>query len=796
MINPNKNTVNIRWINNSVILPAILLISTIYAENLIINGETISLSGSHHYDNVIITNSGVLSLIEHDGIVDSLGTLLLYCDSLYIDGTSSINGDGKGGEFGFGVGDNGNGAGQFYAGGGGGGFGGDGGNGGTNTNNDGIGGLSYGNITSLNRGSCGGYGYGANNSNFDFQPGKGGGGIYIESSVVNIEGSISSNGTNASWPGTGFGGSGGGSGGMIWIDAYNISIAGDLSTNGGNGSGYQTSNNIYGGGGGGGGGRITIVSETQFDIESNQIEYNGGIGGPPNTSNYDTSEPGEGGEFFYFHKWLTSTTHPDTEKWSLNASPIISLNAIGDIFGYFYILDQDSSTQVNSSSTFTQQNSLSLGILEQGSWFFHAIPMDSSYNLIDSLEMTHKLNIHTEPIGVTSQTHSSSNIWYENSNPTFNFETMSGISEYFFIFNQDSLTIPTAENGTYFDNDFILIPNVSNGVHWLHLVGLDYTGNLSENPSHFRIHVGAYPGPIYYVSTTGSDENDGSEESPFTTIQKGIDLSSGGDTVLVQPGTYVENINYNGKNIVVGSLMLTTQDTSYISSTIIDGNQSGSVVTFESGEDSTATLIGLTVQNGTGQIISGYGNTSGGGIVCNNSNPTIKNLIIKNNTAYRGGGIFLNISNPTIIGITIKDNNVQGNGGGMHCFQSPPTLFKNSIINTNNAIQNGGGIYLHNSTYNLDNVSVSNNTANLGAGFQIEDAGLVFSNGSITNNSSNTAQEGSGIRAEDATINILNSLIAENSIPNSNGGGISLLRTSLELVNSTVVANQGGLYFM
>ena len=118
------------------------------------------------------------------------------------------------------------------------------------------------------------------------------------------------------------------------------------------------------------------------------------------------------------------------------------------------------------------------------------------------------------------------------------------------------------------------------------------------------------------------------------TIQQGIDASVNGDTVLVQPGNYVENINYNGKNITVASLFLTTQDTTYISETIIDGNQNGSVVTFESGEDSTTVLAGFTIQNGTGKEFTITSNGwiyyvyKGGGIYCKLSFPELKNLIV------------------------------------------------------------------------------------------------------------------------------------------------------------------------
>ena len=81
---------------------------------------------------------------------------------------------------------------------------------------------------------------------------------------------------------------------------------------------------------------------------------------------------------------------------------------------------------------------------------------------------------------------------------------------------------------------------------------------------------------------------------------------------MVATGTYYENINFNGKNIaVIGEDRETT---------IIDGEQHGSVVTFESGEDSTAVLDAFTVLNAN--------NIYGGGLFCNGASPIIKNLFI------------------------------------------------------------------------------------------------------------------------------------------------------------------------
>ena len=118
----------------------------------------------------------------------------------------------------------------------------------------------------------------------------------------------------------------------------------------------------------------------------------------------------------------------------------------------------------------------------------------------------------------------------------------------------------------------------------------------------------------------------------------------------MNPGTYTENINFLGKDIIVASKTLTTGNKSYVASTIIDGSSDDeSVVTFENNETLAAMLLGFTIQNGRGSrhaTSSGvplYGNTkNGGGIFLHKSSPRLKHLLVKNNksTIDYGGGIF------------------------------------------------------------------------------------------------------------------------------------------------------------
>jgi len=183
----------------------------------------------------------------------------------------------------------------------------------------------------------------------------------------------------------------------------------------------------------------------------------------------------------------------------------------------------------------------------------------------------------------------------------------------------------------------------------------------------------------------------------YLTIQEAINFSVDGDTVEAHHGTYIENINFNGHSIILASLFLAFGDTSAISATIIDGSFSGSAVTFENGEDSTAMITGFTIRNGLA--------ASGGGIYCINSNPTISNNIIIGNSAFEGGGVSCDGANPTIAGNTITGNSADSLGGGIFCGNSSNPVITNTIV-WNDSAEVGPEIFTDSSS--LPNITYSN----------------------------------------------------------------------------------------
>jgi predicted outer membrane repeat protein len=261
----------------------------------------------------------------------------------------------------------------------------------------------------------------------------------------------------------------------------------------------------------------------------------------------------------------------------------------------------------------------------------------------------------------------------------------------------------------------------------------------------------------------------------YPTIQQGIDASTDGDTVLVQPGTYVENINFNGHNIVLASLFLTTADTIYISQTIIDGDSAGTAITLDSGEGANSVISGFTIRRGYAQ--------NGGGIICaNSSSPAIReNRIIYNYADKYGAGIYcVDNSDPEISGNSIEHNlaisdSISHGGGGICMFNSSPLTFNNNL--NYNAGGSGGAILCYAASPEISNNQIIENDShshiyfNGGGGILCWDnSGALISGNVFSNNSADDiVGNGGGILVADSpNIKIIDNQFYNNS---ANGGG-------------------------
>ncbi|NOY50869.1 MAG: T9SS type A sorting domain-containing protein [Chlorobi bacterium] len=282
----------------------------------------------------------------------------------------------------------------------------------------------------------------------------------------------------------------------------------------------------------------------------------------------------------------------------------------------------------------------------------------------------------------------------------------------------------------------------------------------------------------------------------FPTIQQGIDRSSNGDTVLVAPGIYVENINLYGKKILLTSNYIFSENENDIKNTIIDGNNNGSVVTFNNDEDTTTILNGFKIINGNAEY--------GGGIYCGKTfvgpNPIFNNLIISNNTAIKnGGGVYILNSNARLLNSKITNNNVGGNGGGV-CYYSNnnsgntyKSYINNCTLSNNSAYSNGGGIYIRRTIISISSSIVKENESFQGGGIMI----YLSDSSSIINCDIeyNTATDfGGGLFVQDCD-NFSISVSKVNNNISDGGGGCSFFSIENIIVNNVLFAGNSCPYY-
>jgi hypothetical protein len=269
------------------------------------------------------------------------------------------------------------------------------------------------------------------------------------------------------------------------------------------------------------------------------------------------------------------------------------------------------------------------------------------------------------------------------------------------------------------------------------------------------------PWPLQASSTTRVWE----VPADFQTIQEAVNNAGDGDTILIAPGVYTENITIAAKSL---SLVGVDKET-----TVIDGNSSAQVLIISDG--AAVAIYDLKLQNGRG--------TYGGGIRAEDSQLTIHNTILINNVTIdsgsslgAGAGIFAVDTDLTILRSHLVANASSGGGGGIyyHANLQPTSLvIYDTQVLSNSTNVNGGGIAIFTSSAAppplISHSTIAYNSALAGGGISV--------NGSETS----------------APLNLINSTVSAN-VASSYGGGV-LVYTQVNLEHATILGNQpSGIY--
>lgn len=292
----------------------------------------------------------------------------------------------------------------------------------------------------------------------------------------------------------------------------------------------------------------------------------------------------------------------------------------------------------------------------------------------------------------------------------------------------------------------------------------------------------------------------------YPSIQSALDVSNMGDDILVSPGIYYEHlvwpVNVNGIEL---------RSTDGAETTFIDGSEDGRPLYIEGNNSiSSITIIdGFTLRNG---YLEGN-NANGAGMYVGLSGPTLRNLIIENNTIVsnhaQGGGIYFENSFSTMENCIIRSNTLSSTswavGGGVYARRSNIEFLDSRFEYNQNDADNwayGGGVYLDESNAQLIGCTINGNITrgggwSYGAGINITSSLNEFAKvdliGCTINNNLplGTRRYGAAVYAtHDVDVNIVNTVIHDNGPSTST---IHLEIETANIFNSTITKNKSGI---
>jgi parallel beta-helix repeat protein len=261
---------------------------------------------------------------------------------------------------------------------------------------------------------------------------------------------------------------------------------------------------------------------------------------------------------------------------------------------------------------------------------------------------------------------------------------------------------------------------------------------------------------LFVNGATGNDAWDGTSPTyisgivgPMKTIQTAINTVVSGGRVNVASGTYIERITINKNMLLYGAGQ---------GLTFISGNNTGTVVTTNTGTN--VTIIGVTIKNGNGTL-------SWGGGIFNRGIMNLINTTITNNTADAGGAIQNYFGSLTINGCNLTNNTARVAGAIFNTDNASVTII-NTKITGNTASQSSGAINTGGTgTLNITGCNITGNTAATDGGALVTAGNVTITNTTINNNSANN---GGGL-VNYGILTITGSTISGNTAV-YNGGGI------------------------